>query len=193
MRASPGRGAGRVLSERLEKPASAGRNPKNTKNLLLSYETPPTTVTGVRANAETSTRAGIRFVLFNKLPEKHAISVDEYLKSLKPVPSPRLVQGKLSPAALRGKEIFEAAECSKCHPAPLFTDMKKHRVGTNTPMEPKTRFDTPTLVEIWRTAPYLHDGRAMTMEEVVRGESHGETSDLSENERNDLVEYVLSL
>ena len=168
-------------------------NPKNTKNLLLSYETPPTTVTGVRANAETSTRAGIRFVLFNKLPEKHAISVDEYLKSLKPVPSPRLVQGKLSPAALRGKEIFEAAECSKCHPAPLFTDMKKHRVGTNTPMEPKTRFDTPTLVEIWRTAPYLHDGRAMTMEEVVRGESHGETSDLSENERNDLVEYVLSL
>ncbi len=169
-------------------------NPKNTKTLLLSYDTPPTTVTGIRPNAETSTRAGIRFVLFNQLPEKHAISVDEYLKSLTPVPSPRLVEGKLSPAAVRGKDIFDSAECSKCHPTPLFTDLKKHRVGTNTPMEPKTRFDTPTLVEIWRTAPYLHDGRAMTMEEVILdSDSHGETVDLSETELSDLVEYVLSL
>jgi cytochrome c peroxidase len=147
----------------------------------------------VRANAETSTRAGIQFILFNKLPEERAVSLDEYIKSLKPLTSPKLVDGNLSPSAQRGKDVFEKAECSTCHPAPLFTDMKKHRVGTNTPMEPKTRFDTPTLVEIWRTAPYLHDGRAMTMEEVLSNESHGETSGLTDNERNDLVEYVLSL
>lgn len=168
-------------------------NPKNTKNMLLSYDTPPTTVTGVRANAETSTRAGIRFMLFNQLPEEHAISIDEYLKSLEPVPSPKLLQGKLSPAAERGKELFDSAKCSVCHPAPLFTDMKKHRVGTNTVYEPTARFDTPTLVESWRTAPYLHDGRAVTIEEVLRNKEHGETENLSDTEISDLAEYVLSL
>jgi DNA-binding beta-propeller fold protein YncE len=168
-------------------------NPKNTKSLLHAYDTPPTTATGIRANAEISTRSGIHFILFNQLPEKHAVSVDEYLKSLKALPSPSLVEGKFSPAALRGKEVFEAAECSKCHPAPLFTDMGQHDVDTNTTLEPDTKFDTPTLVEVWRTAPYLHDGRATTMEEVLSDLSHGETFGLSEGELSDLVAYVLSL
>jgi cytochrome c peroxidase len=168
-------------------------NPKNTKNMLLSYDTPPTTITGVRPNAEASTRAGIRFMLFNKLPEEDAISIDEYLKSLKPVPSPKLVGGELSDRAKRGKIVFDTADCGRCHPTPLFTDMNKHRVGTNTPLEPERGFDTPTLIEVWRTAPYLHDGRAITMREIFDNKSHGETDKLSEDELDDLAEYVLSL
>ncbi len=68
-------------------------NPKNTKSMLLCYETPPTTATGVRANAMVSTRSGIRHILFNQLAEARAVSVDEYLKAPKPVPSPKLVDG----------------------------------------------------------------------------------------------------
>ncbi|MCF6284713.1 MAG: beta-propeller fold lactonase family protein [Candidatus Hydrogenedentes bacterium] len=172
-------------------------NPKNTKNLLLSYETPPTTATGIRANAVVSTRAGIRHILFNQLPEEYALSVDEYLKALKPVPSPKLEQGELSPSAERGEAIFEMAKCSRCHSGPLFTDMKGHVVGTGTRREVDTDFDTPTLIEVWRTAPYLHDGRAMTLEEVLttfnNNDAHGKTSALSEKQVKDLVEYVLSL
>mgnify|MGYP002630521004 CR=1 FL=1 len=172
-------------------------NPKNTKSMLHAYDTPPTTATAVRDNAMVSTRAGIRFILFNQPTEEDALSVDEYLKSLEAVPSPRLVDGELSAAAQRGKQVFESAKCSKCHPAPLYTDMKTHKVGTNTRLEPVVRFDTPTLIEIWRTAPYLHDGRAATMKELIstHNESnfHGETADLTEAQVNDLVEYVLSL
>ena len=51
--------------------------------------------------------------------------------------------------------------------------------------------------EVWRTAPYLHDGRAATMEEVFTRfnpeDQHGYTSDLSPQELKDLVEYVNSL
>ena len=78
-------------------------NPKNTKSLLLSYKTPPTTATGVRDDAFMSTRAGIRHILFNQVPEAQAERVDAYLKALEPVPSPELVDGKLSEAAQRGK------------------------------------------------------------------------------------------
>jgi hypothetical protein len=58
-------------------------------------------------------------------------------------------------------------------------------------------FDTPTLAECWRSAPYLYDGRALTMEEVLTkfnpGDQHGETSKLKPEEIKDLAEYILSL
>ena len=172
-------------------------NPKNNKSLLLSHKTPPAMSTGVRDTAEMAVRAGIRHILFNVLPEENAVSVDEYLKSLKPVPSPWLEGGVLSAAAERGKQVFEAAQCSRCHPAPLFTDLKQHRVGTGTGRETDVPFDTPTLVEVWRTAPYLYDGRATTIKETLttfnNENRHGETSTLSPQELDDLVAYVLSL
>ena len=122
-------------------------------------------------------------MLFKPIAKDHAEYVDEYLKALKPVPSPNLVQGKLSAAAQRGKEVFETAKCSKCHDAPLFTAMKGHRVGTGTRRAVDTRFDTPTLIEIWRTAPYLHDGRAGNVSEVMttvnKQDFHGATSGLT--------------
>ena len=69
-----------------------------------------------------------------------------------------------------------------------------------TEQRPKRReleFDTPTLVECWRTAPYLHDGSALTVHEVLTGRNqddrHGNTSHLSREEIEDLTAYVLSL
>lgn len=172
-------------------------NPKNNKSLILSHKTPPAMSTGVRDTAEMAVRAGIQHILFAVLPDEKAVSLDEYLKSLTPVPSPRLVNGSLSESAERGKAVFETAGCNRCHPAPLFTDQKHHRVGTGTGREEETSFDTPTLVEVWRTAPYLYDGRAATIEEVFttfnNNDRHGETSALTEQQLDDLVAYVESL
>jgi DNA-binding beta-propeller fold protein YncE len=172
-------------------------NPKNNKSLLLAHQTPPSMITGVRDSAETAVRAGIRHILFNEHPEEAAESVDAYLKSLQPVPSPYLEDGKLSAAAERGKALFDSAGCARCHPAPLFTDMKLHRVGTGTGREANQAFDTPTLVELWRTAPYLYDGRAATIHDVLtefnREDKHGTTSGLSDAEIDDLAVYLLSL
>ena len=129
-------------------------------------------------------------------PEEDAVAIDEYLKSLKPVPSPYLVNGRLSRAARRGRKIFEKSGCVKCHPSPLYTDLQKYDVGTDRGMDKGVKFDTPTLVEVWRTAPYLYDGRAATMKEVLTkhnsGDKHGVTSSLTENEIGDLAEFVLS-
>ncbi len=58
-------------------------------------------------------------------------------------------------------------------------------------------FDTPTLVEIWRTAPYLHDGRYTTIRELIVDGQHGLNPSVVETLREDeivqLVEFVLSL
>lgn len=172
-------------------------NPKNTKSMLFSHVTPPAMSEGVRETAEHAVRAGLSGILFVNRPETEALAIDVYLKSLQPVPSPYLVDGRLSPAAQRGQLVFERARCHTCHPAPLYTDLKSYNVGSRTPNEYHDRFDTPTLVEVWRTAPYLHDGRYTTIQELMveglHGLHNGRGDGLSADDLNDLVEFVLSL
>ncbi|MFC5652467.1 beta-propeller fold lactonase family protein [Paenibacillus solisilvae] len=54
------------------------------------------------------------------------------------------------------------------------------------------RYDTPTLRGIYATAPYLHDGSAATLEDVLKraGDKHGQTSSLSAKEINNLIAYL---
>jgi len=175
-------------------------NPKNTKSLLLAHQTPPAMSMGVRETAETAVRAGIRHILFTVQPEAVPAAIDAYLKSLKPLPSPSLVNGRLSASARRGQKLFKDRNvgCANCHPPGLFTDLKTYDVGTRGRFDqPTDRFDTPTLVEAWRTAPYLHDGSAATIREVLTAhnprDEHGKTSHLTPRQLDDLAAYVLSL
>lgn len=175
-------------------------NPKNSKSLLLGPQTPPAMWLGVRSNSYVSVRTGIRNSLFTVQPPEVALAIDAYMDSLKPIPSPLLVSGKLSPAAERGKALFASDEvgCAPCHRGEIYTDLKFHDVGTVGKYDQSTnRFDTPTLIEVWRTAPYLHDGRAASMRDVLTtcnpGDQHGTTSHLTPAQIDDLVSFVLSL
>lgn len=175
-------------------------NPKNAKSMLFAHRTPPAMSMGIRESAETAVRAGFRYIQFAAQTEEVATAVDAYLKSLRPVPSPRLEGGRLSAAAQRGKRVFadEAVGCADCHSGRDFTDLHSHVVGSENAREPReTRFDTPTLVELWRTAPYLHDGSAPTVRELFTTRNtqnrHGNTTHLSPTQIDDLVAYLLSL
>jgi YVTN family beta-propeller protein len=171
--------------------------PKNVKSMLLAHDTPPAMSTGVRDSAEVAVRSGIRHIQFAVRPEEDAQAIDEYLKSLKPVPSPYLVNGQLSESAKRGQKVFSDVGCVKCHPAPLYTDKNKHNVGSKGQYDRTMSFDTPTLVECWRTAPYMHDGKYTTLKDLLtkgkHGGKHGEMDNLAPEQIDDLVEYVLSL
>jgi YVTN family beta-propeller protein len=104
----------------------------------------------------------------------------------------------LTPAQQRGKTIFEspATECATCHPAPLYTDLQVHDVGsadaTGEWFGPL--IDTPTLRFLYDSAPYLHDGSAATLYDVLTAanlnDQHGITSQLTESELDDLVAYL---
>lgn len=88
----------------------------------------------------------------------------------------------LSEAAQRGMKVFfNKAHCSACHTGHNFSDAAFHNIGVGMDAEKpdlgryeisklegdKGAFKTPTLREIARTAPYMHDGRFQTLEEVV--------------------------
>lgn len=128
---------------------------------------------------------------FFDVSEEDAECVDAYLKALCPVPSPYLVNGELSEKAKEGRKVFEKFKCGSCHSGPYYTDMRMYRIGKD--IEFEKGWDTPTLVECWRTAPYLFDGRAATMEEVFEIYKHGIDKKITKKEIEALAEYVNSL
>ncbi len=175
-------------------------NPKKTRSLVRSFEISPVMSRGVRANAKVAVRAGFRFILFNDNAGDDADAVDAYLKSLPPEPSPfRSANGALNASAERGKKLFFGkAGCGNCHQGPIFTDMQPYEVIPPASFDhPGDRFITTRLVELYRTAPYLHDGRAATLMDVLttfnKDDRHGITSGLNKQELQDLVEFLRSL
>jgi YVTN family beta-propeller protein len=132
-----------------------------------------------------------------------------YCNSFDFILSPHVAaRGKLTPEAERGKKLFFSKEvsCAQCHSGPYYSDSslqkpyKLHDVGTGND-DPGEKmgplYDTPTLLGIYRTPPYLHHGKAKTLQEVLtvynKGDKHGKTSHLNKNDIEDLVAFLKSL
>lgn len=111
-----------------------------------------------------------------------------------------------------GRALFEDPDvgCADCHPAPTYTDSawlapgqpRLHDVGTLTDLSGQRLgdtligLDTPTLRGVFATPPYLHDGSAPTLRDVVTTNSddeHGVTSSLTAGQIDALVAFVASL
>jgi cytochrome c peroxidase len=176
-------------------------NPKNNKSMLNAHRTPPMMSLGIREDMEHAVRAGLRFILYREVVEDEAKAIDAYLRSLTPRPSPhRNRDGTLTAQAKRGEAIFRSPKtfCAACHTGELYTDLKTHDVGTAGPLDGDAKaFDNPSLIELYRTGPYLHDGRAVTLLELLtkfnQGDRHGHTSHLTKEELEDLIAFLLSL
>jgi DNA-binding beta-propeller fold protein YncE/cytochrome c peroxidase len=128
-----------------------------------------------------------------------------YVNSLDHVnPSPyRNPDGSLTADAVAGKALFEDLGCDFCHGGPEFTDSARrtlHDVGTITSLSgtrmgaPLYGLDTPTLLGVWETPPYLHDGSAPTLRDVLTTKNaddlHGFVSSLTPQQVDQLVAYI---
>jgi DNA-binding beta-propeller fold protein YncE len=178
---------------------SALNAPKNTKNLICSWWTPPMNWTGSRPQAGKSD-GSIRMGMINQLflqPEMEiADNMDTFFMKMKPAASPHLVKGKLSAAALKGKNIFhrDSTDCHSCHSGSLYTDLKSHQSIIPDPYDPTIKWDTPSLIECWRTGPYNHLGSMSTILKQIRNTDHSNASiKLTQEEIDQLVEFVSSL
>lgn len=114
--------------------------------------------------------------------------------------------GTLTPAQERGRRIFyrtadnagqpipEGNRCAFCHSGRKGTSQKSFDVGTGKPTDNSGLLDTPQLMNVALTAPYLHDGSAQSLEEIWTvynpHDQHGRTNDLTKDELNDLIEYL---
>jgi cytochrome c peroxidase len=123
---------------------------------------------------------------------------------LKPPPNRHLGASPTAPQAM-GKALFHdpVVGCAGCHAGPTLTNGKAYDVGTATAFETKlavlgsggTAFDTPSLLHLHATAPYLHDGSAKALDQVLMKTigKLGDVSKLTTTQRAALVAYLLTL
>ena len=133
-----------------------------------------------------------------------------FIRNLPPRPNRfRTPHGELTAQQERGKAIFDRIkdkrgnaipqndQCAFCHSGPKYTNQKSFDVGTGKTTDRSPIFDTPQLINIAMTAPYLHDGSARSLEEIWTvfnpKDKHGVTNDLTKDELNDLIEYLRTL
>jgi YVTN family beta-propeller protein len=112
------------------------------------------------------------------------------------------IRATLDPDAIsRGEALFTdpVTACASCHPAPYFTDFRVHDVGTADCPDERLgpEIDTPTLRDLARSAPYLHDGSCADLRDVLTAANpddlHGVTSHLGAQDVDDLAAFLLSL
>ncbi|MGI9500972.1 MAG: cytochrome c peroxidase, partial [Geminicoccaceae bacterium] len=158
-----------------------------------------------------SLRDFTRNVIVNEFkgPEPSPLILDAliaYMLEFDFLPAPYLERdGRLkttaSDAAKRGELLFRTAypsmdgqSCASCHvPGSHFTDNSVHDIGSageGASSGFSGAFDTPTLLGIVHTGPYLHDGRFATLAEVVAWKDETFGLDLDEAEQADLTAYL---
>jgi cytochrome c peroxidase len=190
-----------------------GRNLANVQTLRDIGDIPPYKWNG--KNQTIYKQDGMRFSTI--LTRTEAFTHDELdalvayiITGIKNPPNLRFnPHGELTAAQERGKEIFyrthdnfgneipEENRCYTCHPPPYFTNLEMTDVGTLADSDDPMMFDVPQLNNVYESSPYLHDGKAPTLEEIWTkfndNDEHGVANDMMKDQLNDLVEYLKSI
>ncbi|MFT3838437.1 MAG: c-type cytochrome [Myxococcaceae bacterium] len=124
-----------------------------------------------------------------------AQKLDAFIGAL-PLPENPNVAAQPTDAQLRGAAVFAQAGCGSCHTGQWLTNDALADVGTLVASDSVSGLNVPSLKGLARTAPYLHDGSALTLRERLMSnasDKHGATSALTSAQLDDLVAYLKSL
>jgi YVTN family beta-propeller protein len=161
-------------------PDGLGINPVDNRTLRGINDTAPFKWTG--KNPSLKRQCGARLAAFftriDPFTLEQSAALDRYIVTISRPPNRYLTQGELSPTQLRGKYIFERQydssgnkippinRCIYCHAPPYYTNREKFDVGTASWLDTQGNFDVPHLNNIYDSSPYLHDGRAQSLDRL---------------------------
>jgi cytochrome c peroxidase len=174
-------------------------NPKLTPTLRNVAATGPWTWHGWQKDLSAGVRKSLAETMFGPEPAAEDIgALVAYLKTLKHPPNPHVDEhGKPSAAAERGKAVFYGkARCARCHQGENYTSPHNYDVHLEPDGSPYALWNPPSLLGLWDRGPFLHDGRAKSLEELIdkyHGSEKLEGQPLTPDERSDLLEFLKSL
>jgi DNA-binding beta-propeller fold protein YncE len=174
-------------------------NPKLTPTLRGTSRTGPWTWHGWQQDLSQAIEKSLTETLFGPKPSADDIrAVLAFLGTLDHPPTPhRGPEGLLGEAAERGRAIFQGkGRCARCHQGEHYTSAKNYDVKLEEDDSPFTLWNPPSLRGVSERGPYLHDGRAETLEELLRSAHAPEklgAEVLTAEERRNLIEFLKSL
>ena len=200
------------LAWNLETP-QLGRDRVDNRTLRGIAETAPYKWNG--HNPDLITQCGPRIAKFLFRSEgfntEELRSLVTFLRSIPLPPNRHLAKdGELTDAQERGRRMYYRQQtndgkpipvqnqCATCHPADThYTSRISADVGSASKYDTSGMFDIPQLDRVYESAPYLHNGEALTLEEIWtvynNQDTHGVTSDMRKEQLTDLIEYLKTL
>jgi YVTN family beta-propeller protein len=173
-------------------------NPKLTPTLRNVGKTAPYTWHGWQQELSAAVEKSLTETMFGPKPKAGEVqALTAFLGTFAHPPNPhREANGKLDEAAQRGQSLFEGkARCVRCHKGDLYHSTNNYDLK----FDDGTRFDLwnpPSLLGVFDRGPYLHDGRAESLERLLRTLHSSEKfggEKLTEPERLDLEAFLKSL
>ncbi len=178
-----------------------GRDRVANRTLRGIAETAPYKWNGHNPDLETQCGPrSARFIFHSEgFNDQQLKQLTAFVRSIPLPPNRHLApDGILTTAQEHGKQIFFSRGCATCHtPKTHYTARVSADVGTAAVYDTSGMFDIPQLERVYEKPPYLHNGEALSLEEIWTvynpKDKHGQTADLSKEELNDLVEFLKTL
>jgi YVTN family beta-propeller protein len=164
--------------------------PKRVLSLLGVKDTGPWTWVGGSPDLAGQVRKSILTTMRgSRVRDEQVQDLTAYLRTLTPPPPAR----KPDEASVsRGRAAFDRHGCVKCHAPPTYTSPKTYDVGLHDEAG-NVAFNPPSLRGVGQAGPYLHDGRAATLEEVFVRYAHPGPNPIPRGEVGDLVNFLRNL
>jgi cytochrome c peroxidase len=169
-------------------------NAKLTPTLRNVTKTGPWTWHGWQKDLAAGVKKSLTETMFGPQPTSDdSRALVAFLATLDHPPNPN----NPSDATRRGEALFRGkAKCARCHKGDHYTSDWVYDVGLESDGSPHHLWNPPSLRGVWDRGPYLHDGRAKTLEELLRrhhtpAKLGGEA--LTDDERKDLLAFLRAL
>jgi YVTN family beta-propeller protein len=169
-------------------------NPKLTPTLRGVTKTAPWTWHGWQKDLGAAVTKSFTETMFGPKPGADEVkAMLAYFETLEQPPNPH----PKDEAAGRGEKLFRGkAGCVRCHKGDEYTSTGTYDVGLEDDGSPYDKWNPPSLRGLWDRGPYLHDGRAETLEELLE-RPHAPKKlggeELTPAERKDLFAFLKSL
>ena len=170
--------------------------PKKVVSLLGAGSTGPWAWNGSKSRLEEQIRTSLIISMQTQTPSAQLPTepLAAYLRSLAPAPS--IQEARRVPVAESilklAAQDFDSTGCRNCHAGEAFTSEETFDVGIHDEMG-EMIFNPPSLRGVSQRAPYFHDGRAISLEDVLKSSHHDSANPLTEEQIQRLTQLLETL
>ena len=169
-------------------------HPKRIPSLLGASESGPWGWDASKHQLNSQVSASVKNTMQGEeIDQRQASDLVDYLMTLQPPPGLDSAREKVDePQVTLGARLFRSTGCADCHAPPTYTTEDVYDVDLQASGD-GSKYNPPSLLGVSQRQNLFHDGRAASLDEVLKRFQHGQSNPLSDAERQALLAFLRSL